>query len=111
MSETKKIKLTRDIFLVNNDYCPEFEPNMFDSYYWANKNLIFGTAKGRGVTYFVGNKRKYVLRHYMRGGFIANFSKDSFFYQGKKSARSLQEFLVLELLRSRGMNVPVPVAA
>jgi 3-deoxy-D-manno-octulosonic acid kinase len=111
MSETKKIKLTRDIFLVNNDYCPEFEPNMFDSYYWANKNLIFGTAKGRGVTYFVGNKRKYVLRHYLRGGFIANFSKDSFFYQGKKSARSLQEFLVLELLRSRGMNVPVPVAA
>lgn len=111
MSETKKIKLARDIFLVNTEYCPEFEPNMFDSYYWANKNLIFGSAKGRGITYFVGNKRKYVLRHYMRGGFIANFSKDSFFYQGKKSARSLQEFMILEKLQEAGMNVPVPIAA
>ena len=97
--------------MVNTEYCPEFEPNMFDSYYWANKNLIFGSAKGRGITYFVGNKRKYVLRHYMRGGFIANFSKDSFFYQGKKSARSLQEFMILEKLQEAGMNVPVPIAA
>lgn len=111
MSETKKIKLANDIFLVNTEYCPEFEPNMFDSYYWANKNLIFGSAKGRGVTYFVGFKRKYVLRHYMRGGFIANFSKDSFFYKGKKSARSLQEFMMLDNLHNLGMNVPIPIAA
>ena len=47
----------------------------------------------------------------MRGGFIANFSKDSFFYQGKKSARSLQEFMILEKLQEAGMNVPVPIAA
>lgn len=112
MFASKEIVLPKQRFLVNSDLCPDFVPQMFDPYYWTNKNQIFGTSKGRGTTYFVGEgNNRYVLRHYRRGGFISKFIKDGFFYPGRENSRSYREFRLLDHLYDLGINVPKPVAA
>lgn len=111
MFATKEIVLPKQRFLVNTDLCPNFVPEMFDPYYWTNKNQIFGTTKGRGTTYFVGDTNRYVLRHYLRGGFISKFIHDGFVYPGRENSRSYKEFRLLDKLNDLGIKVPKPIAA
>ncbi|MCC7249937.1 MAG: 3-deoxy-D-manno-octulosonic acid kinase [Lysobacter sp.] len=52
-----------------------------------------------------------VLRHYLRGGMAARFSRDRFWWRGPSRIRSFDEFRLLRELRAKGLPVPLPIAA
>lgn len=77
-----------------------------------DKGLITGSARGRGITWFVQlDGLQAALRHYYRGGLLGKVMKDCYFYTGLKNTRCFQEFTLLKYLRDNGVNVPIPIAA
>lgn len=111
MKDLKQLVIKNSSYLINTKVCPNFTPDYFELSYWTAKNLIFGSAKGRGTTYFVGDEQKYVIRHYLRGGLIGKINKDWFCSLNSQKHRSVNEFYMLNKLEEYGLNVPTPVAA
>lgn len=67
---------------------------------------------GRGGAWFVdGPFGAAVLRHYLRGGWAAAFSRDHHLWRGISNVRSFAEFRLLRELLRRGLPVPRPFAA
>ena len=70
------------------------------------------TQGGRNAAWFVSVEGEpAVLRHYKRGGLIAKWVKDSYFWLGAERTRSWSEFMVLLHLYNAGVQVPKPIAA
>ena len=55
---------------------------------------------GRGQIYFVsdGNKR-FVIRHFVRGGMAAKFSYDAYIWKGAEQTRSFKEWRLIKEAR------------
>lgn len=87
---------------------PWFEPR-----YWMSRQAVVGRHAGRKgmALVFEHNSRRYVLRHYRRGGFVARFSHDDYLWLGESRTRSLAELRLLLRLHAAGLPVPRPVAA
>ncbi|OBT10108.1 3-deoxy-D-manno-octulosonic acid kinase [Vibrio sp. UCD-FRSSP16_10] len=97
-----------------------FEPDLlnvppemcFEAPYWLVQNKVTGSAKGRGTTWFVQlDGLQGALRHYRRGGLFGKLVKDQYWFSGWENTRSYQEYQLLQHLRSKGVNVPRPIAA
>ncbi len=109
------------------------EPGWFDPAWWGERAQPVGSG-GRGGAWFVdpaatasvsesaakseanpANKPPSfgpaVLRHYLRGGMAARFSRDRFWWRGPSHIRSFDEFRLLRELRGKGLPVPTPIAA
>jgi 3-deoxy-D-manno-octulosonic acid kinase len=87
-------------------------PAAFDRDHWRTRGELEEMAGGRGTVAFLRvNGRRWVLRHYCRGGFMANFSRDAYLWTGEARARSFLEWRLLRQLTEWGLPVPVPVAA
>ncbi len=54
---------------------------------------------------------KWVLRHYLRGGFYAKINRDHYFWTGLSNTRAFKEFELLETIQSLGLPSPKPIAA
>ncbi len=79
---------------------------------WANRSAIIGFAEGRGTTFFVDYQgRELVLRHYKRGGKVAEYIDDQYFWTGLARSRAWREFKLLEYMQQVSLPVPRPVAA
>jgi 3-deoxy-D-manno-octulosonic acid kinase len=90
------------------------KPNtsIFTAVYWQQQERIFGSATGRGTTWFVQMpKIQAALRHYRRGGLFGRLVQDSYLYTGLKRTRSFAELALLQELRRAGVRVPRPLAA
>jgi 3-deoxy-D-manno-octulosonic acid kinase len=88
-----------------------FSVSLFDVEFLHNNNLITGSSIGRGTTWFFHyQQKKYVLRHYYRGGIIGKANPDKFFYTGLKNTRAYQEFVLLDKMAQLGLPVPLPYA-
>jgi 3-deoxy-D-manno-octulosonic acid kinase len=86
--------------------------SLFDPNFWSARNEIAAVAAGRGSAWFIGPApHRWVLRHYRRGGFIANISQDRYFWAGEDRVRAFAEWRLLEYLTQRNLQVPKPVAA
>jgi 3-deoxy-D-manno-octulosonic acid kinase len=86
--------------------------SLFDPNYWTARNEIAAVSAGRGSAWFIGPApHRWVLRHYRRGGFIANFSRDRYLWAGEDRVRAFAEWRLLEYLTQRNLQVPRPVAA
>ena len=84
----------------------------FNSQDWAARSEIVGFAEGRGTTFFVQHGgRDYVLRHYLRGGLIAQWLNDRYFWTGLSRTRAWREWHLLAAMREKKLPVPAPVAA
>ena len=84
----------------------------FDREHWRARGALEEVAGGRGTVAFVRDgSRRWVLRHYCRGGFMANISRDAYLWTGEERARSFLEWRLLRQLRDWQLPVPVPVAA
>lgn len=87
-------------------------PACFDPQYWRARGEIEGEARGRGSVHFIGNQgKRWVLRHYHRGGFMAHFSADRYLWSGEAAARPFAEWQLTYHLHRAGLPVPAPVAA
>ncbi|MGQ0585627.1 MAG: 3-deoxy-D-manno-octulosonic acid kinase [Gammaproteobacteria bacterium] len=87
---------------------------LFDPDYWKAEGRVEGTAPGRGAVMFVkGGKdgESWALRHYRRGGRVAQLVEDSYLWLGIESARPWREIRLTADLHARGLPVPRPVAA
>ena len=84
----------------------------FDREFWRRRDSLEEKAGGRGTVAFIRDSgRRWVLRHYRRGGFVARFVDDAYFYTGAARTRSFLEWRLLRRLREWDLPVPVPVAA
>jgi 3-deoxy-D-manno-octulosonic acid kinase len=84
----------------------------FDPRHWRERGAVFGEHMGRGTTLaFEHAGRRYLLRHYRRGGLISRFNHDSYLWLGESRTRSLEELRLTLLLHAAGLPVPRPIAA
>jgi 3-deoxy-D-manno-octulosonic acid kinase len=87
-------------------------PEIFDRGHWRSRGLLEEQVGGRGTVAFVRDgTRRWVLRHYRRGGLVARFADDAYCYGGAARTRAFAEWRLLRRLRDWALPVPVPVAA
>jgi 3-deoxy-D-manno-octulosonic acid kinase len=96
---------------LGNDHLSAGE-SLFDPNFWETRNEIAAVSAGRGSAWLIGPApHRWVLRHYRRGGFIANFSRDRYLWAGEDRVRAFAEWRLLEYLTQRNLQVPKPAAA
>jgi 3-deoxy-D-manno-octulosonic acid kinase len=85
----------------------------FEPRYWISRNAVVARHPGRNgiALVFEQQGRRYVLRHYRRGGLMASVSHDDYLWMGESRTRSLAELHMLLRLHAAGLPVPRPVAA
>jgi 3-deoxy-D-manno-octulosonic acid kinase len=89
-----------------------FSEDFFEPDYWRKHDAIEGTARGRGTTWFIRTgESSFVLRHYRRGGLMAKFSKDKYWWHGENETRAFAEWYLTYHLHRAGLPVPTPIAA
>ncbi len=80
--------------------------------YWRDRQALSGEAVGRGSAWFIQAPfGPVVLRRFLRGGWAAVLSRESYFYTGVSASRSFREYHLLAELYAAGLPVPRPVAA
>ena len=113
-----------EIFQQNNTYCQfdsneliQFQPGMLDAEFWQQRNLITGSAQGRGTTWFVKHidestsaEKHWVLRHYYRGGLIGKLINDSYWFSSQQNTRAAKEFALLATMQQLALPAPKPIA-
>lgn len=86
-------------------------PEWFSPAHWGG-NARPVDSGGRGGAWFVDAPfGRVVLRRYLRGGLIARFNRDRYWWSGANQTRSFAEFRLLRELAGKGLPVPKPVAA
>lgn len=104
----KTIELNKQTCFFSAD---NFSASLFEIPFLEENNLLIGSSAGRGVTWFFAHQqKKYVLRHYYRGGLIGKINPDNFFYTGLKNTRAYNEFMLLDKMVQLGLPVPLPYA-
>jgi 3-deoxy-D-manno-octulosonic acid kinase len=85
----------------------------FEPRYWQARGELDGSARGRGAAYFLKppDGKRYVLRHYRRGGLMASLSRDRFAWHGEEDTRPFAEWQLTYRLHRAGLPVPTPIAA
>jgi 3-deoxy-D-manno-octulosonic acid kinase len=80
--------------------------------FWHSRQAMTGEAIGRGSAWFIETPHgPVVLRHYLRGGWAAKFSRQGYFFTGISRSRPFREYHLLVELHAKGLPVPRPVAA
>ena len=80
--------------------------------FWRAKDALIGEAVGRGSVWFIDSHvGPLVLRRYLRGGWAAKLSEQSYFFTKVSRSRPYREFHLLAALYQQGLPVPRPVAA
>lgn len=86
---------------------PWFEPR-----FWTARGAVVREARGRGAsTLFEHEGRRFVLRHYRRGGMVARVNEDGYLWLGESRTRPVRELQLNLRLHAAGLPVPLPVAA
>jgi len=108
-----------DKIIKNKNVFIQYDPNTFKNFssilfnidYISKEGLIKSEIVGRGKTYeieFEGNR--FILKHYIRGGFISKISYDKYLFDAIASSRAVKEYNFLNNLYSKGLPVPKPAA-
>jgi 3-deoxy-D-manno-octulosonic acid kinase len=80
--------------------------------FWDSQQALVGEATGRGSAWFIDSPvGPVVLRQYLRGGWVAAFNRQSYFFTLVLRSRPLREFRLLSALYELGLPVPRPIAA
>jgi 3-deoxy-D-manno-octulosonic acid kinase len=80
--------------------------------FWKSQQALDGEAMGRGSAWFINAPfGSLVLRRYLRGGWAARISRQSYFFTTVSRSRPFREYHLLASLFEQGLPVPRPVAA
>jgi len=111
-SEVKHGVIKGGAMLYDASRAGNLTPGWFEPAYWIKRGEVDGTAQGRGTTHYVhSDQRRFVLRHYHRGGLMARIWKDRFWWKSEPTTRPFLEWQLLYHLHRAGLPVPAPVAA
>jgi 3-deoxy-D-manno-octulosonic acid kinase len=84
----------------------------FDPKHWEKRGDVEGVARGRGFAHYINcDGRRFVLRHYRRGGLVARLSRDRYIWRGEDLSRPFAEWQLTYRLHRAGLPVPAPLAA
>jgi len=90
----------------------QLDGRIFDHKHWRERGSLQETAGGRGTIAFVHDgERRWVLRHYRRGGLVARLADDAYFWTGEERTRAFREWRLLQSLVQARLPVPTPIAA
>ncbi|MDH5433615.1 MAG: 3-deoxy-D-manno-octulosonic acid kinase [Gammaproteobacteria bacterium] len=101
----------------SSTFSEQIESCWFDIEFWKERNAISGFSKGRSTTWFLNSEsitatsESWVLKHYYRGGMVARFLHDKYFYLGVKNTRAWQEIKLTQLMLQSNLPVPKTIAA
>jgi 3-deoxy-D-manno-octulosonic acid kinase len=110
--EVKQGALTGGAMLYDGSRVSNLSAGWFDPQFWRARGELEGAARGRGTTHFVSSAgRRYVLRHYRRGGLLARLLGDRYLWRGAHSTRPFEEWQLTYRLHRAGLPVPAPLAA
>ncbi|MDQ7016309.1 MAG: 3-deoxy-D-manno-octulosonic acid kinase [Gammaproteobacteria bacterium] len=111
--QIKEQKIKELNILYDADEFVKPEPRLFELTYLEEAGLLERcVAAGRGaVIFFSWQSKRYVLRHYQRGGLMATLLGDRYFFGGVQRSRAWREWLLLQELHQLGLPVPQPLAA
>jgi 3-deoxy-D-manno-octulosonic acid kinase len=102
----------RGAMLYDASRCGQPDERIFAREHWRARGSLHETAGGRGTVAFIRDGgRRWVLRHYRRGGLVAQLLGDRYLWTGADRTRAFREWRLLLELRAAGLPVPVPVAA
>jgi len=88
------------------------DDRLFDRAAWRARGALEEAAGGRGTVAFLREgDRRWVLRHYRRGGLVAGLLDDRYLWTGAARTRAFREWRLLRQLREWNLPVPAPVAA
>ncbi|MBA2238579.1 MAG: 3-deoxy-D-manno-octulosonic acid kinase, partial [Lysobacter sp.] len=86
-------------------------PDWFSPSFWGERARPVESG-GRGGAWFVDAPfGPSVLRCYLRGGLIAQFNRDRYWWRGAAQTRSFAEFRLTRAAVAKGVPVPQPIAA
>jgi 3-deoxy-D-manno-octulosonic acid kinase len=89
-----------------------FVPAWFESDFWGRQSALEGLEQGRAAVHiFRHAQRRYVLRHYRRGGVFGKVGGDQYIWRGERAARPFVEWRLMYHLHRAGLPVPAPIAA
>lgn len=84
----------------------------FSVNFWKSQQALDGEAMGRGSAWFINAPfGSLVLRRYLRGGWAARISRQSYFFTTVSRSRPFREYHLMASLFELGLPVPRPVAA
>lgn len=111
--EVKRSAITGGAMLYDTSRAGNLSADWFEPRYWEGLGALDGSARGRSAARFISSSdgRRYVLRHYHRGGLMARLSADRFAWRGEQSTRPFAEWQLTYRLHRAGLPVPAPVAA
>ena len=113
MTETVE-KTATGAILYDKSIINQISDERFTANGWLHSEVLTGKlgSGGRGNTLFVGNvPRQFVLRHFLRGGLIAKFNRDHYFWTSEENTRSFAEWRILAKMAEHDLRVPRPAAA
>ena len=110
--EVKRGALAGGAMLYDTSRVGNLSVDWFEARYWEARGELEGAARGRGTTLFIrSGDRRYVLRHYRRGGLMAHLSGDRYAWRDEQSTRPFAEWQLTYRLHRAGLPVPAPIAA
>jgi len=110
--EVKRGALARGAMLYDASRVSNLSAAWFTPNYWQLRGELQGSAGGRGAAYFLSaDGKRYVLRHYRRGGFAARLSRDHYTWTGENNTRPFAEWQITYSLHRAGLPVSAPIAA
>ena len=87
-------------------------PEWFDPAHWRARRELDGGAQGRATAHFINSAdKRYVLRHYHRGGLMAHISPDRYSWRSEETTRPFAEWLLTYRMHRAGLPVPAPIGA
>lgn len=102
----------RGAMLYDASCCGQPDERLFEWDCWRSQGALQESAGGRGTVAFIrAGERRWVLRHYRRGGLVAKLLGDNYLWTGADRTRAFREWRLLRELRAAGLPVPEPVAA
>lgn len=103
--------ITRGAMLYDASLGGHADESWFDPDRWHDR-AVERQPGGRGSVVFLrDDARRWVLRHYRRGGAVAQLLDDRYLYTGADRTRGFREWRLLRDLAMLGLPAPRPVAA
>jgi 3-deoxy-D-manno-octulosonic acid kinase len=107
-----EVRTARGAMLYDASCIDQPGESLFERAYWRSRGALEEIAGGRGTVAFIRDgARRWVLRHFRRGGLLARFVDDIYLWTGADGTRSFAEWRLLRRLREWGLPVPRPIAA
>lgn len=93
-------------------YAGTIDAKWFDRDFWAREGARSHTSTGRSPVLILDRgSEAWVLRHYRRGGAVARFVDDHYWFTGLRRTRAFKEWHLLQQLALWGLPAPVAIAA